>query len=635
MFKSLKLYKGLNTELEPLLLSLVEFGYKRQESVLEEGDFSRRGGVIDIFPASFELPIRIEFEDDIVSSIKSFNPNNAQLFWEHKIVIILAIKRHASFKSHPFTEDFPLTNFIDLDIGDYVVHSQHGIGRFLGINKIKVRDKLEDHLIIEYDQKDKLYVPVDSMHLVQKYLGFHLRKPRLNRLGSKEWQRVKARTRKGIQKLALELLTLQAMRLTLLGFKYPRDTDWQEKFEKSFPYQETPDQLKAAQEVKKEMESGKLMDRLLCGDVGYGKTEVAMRAAFKTVMGGRQVAYLVPTTILAEQHYQNFSKRLENFPFNLKLLCRFRTKSEQKSTVSALKDGSVDIVIGTHRLLSEDVVFKNLGLVIIDEEQRFGVKAKEKLKKLKTNTNVITLTATPIPRTLYMSLMAARELSVINTPPLNRLPIETIVVEYDEDLIKQAILREMQRKGQVFFLHNRIEDIEKVKERLEKMLPSGIRLAVGHGQMPASQLEEVMSAFLRGQIDCLVSTMIIESGIDIPNANTIIVNQAQNFGLSDMHQLRGRVGRFNRKAYAYFMIPKNAVLERDALRRLDAIAEYTRLGAGFNIAMEDLEIRGAGNLLGAQQHGFIAAVGFDLYCRLLREAVLSFQKAGVMNGSKN
>ncbi len=631
MFKSLKLYVGLNTDIERLLLDLVGFGYKRQDAVSEEGDFSRRGGIVDIFPVSFELPIRLELEGDSVASIKTFNPNTGELVWQHKIVIILVHKSHAYFKSNPITEDFPLSSFVDLNIGDYVVHNQHGIGKFLGIKKIRVQDKPADHLVIEYDRQEKLYVPIASMHLVQKYLGLNIRRPKLHRLGSKEWERIKAKTRKGIQKLAWELLSLQAMRLSLKGFKYPKDTDWQKKFEDSFCFTETPDQLKAAGEVKKEMESGKLMDRLLCGDVGYGKTEVAMRAAFKTVMGGKQVAYLVPTTILAEQHYENFSKRLNELPFNIKLLCRFRTLSQQKDAVRGLKEGSVDIVIGTHRLLSDDVEFKDLGLVIIDEEQRFGVKAKEKLKKLKASTNVITLTATPIPRTLYMSLMSARELSVINTPPQNRLPIRTVVVEYDEDLIRQAILREIARGGQVFFLHNRIEDIEDVGERLKKALPEKIRFGIGHGQMRPHELESVMSDFLKGKIDCLISTMIIESGIDIPNANTIIVNKAHTFGLSDMHQLRGRVGRFNRKAYAYFMVPKNLVLDKDARRRLDAISEYSQLGAGFNIAMEDLEIRGAGNLLGPQQHGFISAVGFDLYCRLLREAIFSFKKAGVFN----
>ncbi|MFA5096346.1 MAG: DEAD/DEAH box helicase, partial [Candidatus Omnitrophota bacterium] len=489
MFKSLKLYSGQEIDLEKVLNELVAFGYKRQDAVAAEGDFSRRGAVIDIFPNSFELPIRLELNNDLVSSLKTFNPSTGAPLWEHKMVIVLPITRPGSLKTTPITEDFPLSNFLDLNIGDYVVHNQHGIGRFLGLQKIKARDGVKDHLVIEYDRREKLYVPVDSMHLVQRYFAFHARRPKLYRLGSKEWERVKKRAGKGIQKMAWELLTLQAMRAGAQGFVYGRDTQWQQEFEKTFPYEETPDQLTATQEVKKDMESGRLMDRLLCGDVGYGKTEVAMRAAFKAVMGGKQVAYLVPTTILAEQHYQNFSARLKEFALNIQLLCRFRTQTEQKEVVEGLKDGSVDIVIATHRLLSDDVSFRDLGLVIIDEEQRFGVKHKEKLKKLRLSTDVLALTATPIPRTLYMSLMGARDLSVINTPPQNRLPIKTIVVEYDEDLVRQAILREVGRKGQVFFLHNRIEDIEKVKERLARSLPAGVRLGIGHGRMRPHELE--------------------------------------------------------------------------------------------------------------------------------------------------
>jgi transcription-repair coupling factor (superfamily II helicase) len=631
MFKSLKLYNGATIDLDNILETLVEFGYKRQETVLEEGDFSRRGEIFDIFPFAFELPIRIELNMNEVAAIKTFNPIDGIPVWEHKMVIILPVKRTHTLRTATFSEDLPIENFVDLNTGDYVVHSQHGIGRFLGLEKIKVKDKPKDHLVIEYDQQEKLYVPVDSMHLVQKYIAFHIRKPKLYRLGSKEWLRAKERARRGIRKLAWELLSLQAMRLSVSGFTYSPDTDWQKQFESTFPYIETPGQIKATQEVKADMESPKPMDRLLCGDVGYGKTEVAMRASFKALMDNKQVAYLVPTTILAEQHYQNFSQRLRDFPINIQMLSRFKTKTQQKEIVGGIAEGSVDIVIGTHRLLSDDVKFKDLGLVIIDEEQRFGVKAKEKLKALRLTCDVLTLTATPIPRTLYMSLMAAKDLSVINTPPQNRLPIKTIVIEYDEDLIRQAILRELDRKGQVYFVHNRIQDIEKVKEKITKLLPPDIKIAVGHGQMPANVLEKVMLDFLKAQIDVLVCTMIIESGIDIPNVNTIIINNAHHFGLSDLHQLRGRVGRFDKPAYAYCMVNKKEILDTDAKRRLEAIQEYSELGAGFKIAMEDLEIRGAGNLLGVEQHGFIAAVGFDLYCRLLREAIGNFKKAGVYN----
>ena len=626
MFKSLKLYIGLEVDLEHLFATLVEFGYKRQEAVSEEGEFSRRGGIIDIFPVSFELPIRIELENNTILSIKTFNFSSAEILWEHKMVIILALRKPYASHATSFSEEFPLSHFVDINTGDYVVHNQYGIGRFLGFQKIKVQDKLRDHLVIEYDRQEKLYVPTESMHLVQKYIAFQVRKPKLYRLGSKEWQRTKERSRKGIQKLAWELLSLQALRLASHGHKFGVDTAWQGEFEATFPYEETPDQIKATLEVKKDMESDKPMDRLLCGDVGYGKTEVAMRAAFKTVMDNKQVAYLVPTTILAEQHYQNFNSRLKNFPFNIQMLCRFKSGAEQKIIINDIADGKVDIVIGTHRLLSDDVHFKDLGLIIIDEEQRFGVKAKEKLKKIRLTTEVLTLTATPIPRTLYMGMMGAKDLSIINTPPQNRLPIKTIVVEYNEDLMQQAVMREINRKGQVFFVHNRIHDIDKITGRLKGILPQDIRLAVAHGQMHPKALEEVMAAFLKREVDCLVCTMIIESGIDIPNANTIIINNAHTFGLSDLHQLRGRVGRFNIAAFAYLMIPRGEIMDSDAKKRLQAIQEYSHLGSGFNIAMQDLEIRGAGNLLGLEQHGFIAALGFDLYCRLLREAVANFKR---------
>ncbi|MDD5128590.1 MAG: transcription-repair coupling factor [Candidatus Omnitrophica bacterium] len=634
MFKSLKLYLEQDINPEHLSKTLVDFGYKRFEQVSGEGDFSQRGGVVDIFPVSFELPIRIDLDNQRIVSIKTFNPESGQPLWQHNIVIILP---HKASSSRPafFSEEFPLKNFVDLNAGDFVVHNQHGIGKFLGMQKIQAGGVVKEHLVIEYDRNEKLFVPVDSMHLVQKYIAFHTRKPKLYRLGNKEWQKVKEHTRKGIAKLAWELLGLQAMRLAGEGFKFSKDTDWQVDFEKTFPYQETPDQVKAMEEVKRDMESPKPMDRLLCGDVGYGKTEVAMRAAFKAVMDNKQVAYLVPTTILAEQHYKNFIQRLRNFPVRVEMLSRFRTATEQNEIIKGLSEGSVDIVIGTHRLLSPDVSFKNLGLVVVDEEQRFGVKAKEQLKKIKTSIDVLVLTATPIPRTLYMSLMGAKDFSVINTPPQNRLPIKTVVVEYDSDLIAQAIKRELKRGGQVFFLHNRILDLEKVRDRVAKSLGTGARISIAHGQMPAKQLEQVMLDFINGNIDVLVSTMIIESGIDIPNANTIIVNNAHCFGLADLHQLRGRVGRFNRSAYAYFLIGHNELIEPVARKRLQAIENNSDLGSGFNIAMEDLEIRGAGNLLGQEQHGFIVAVGFDLYCRLLKEAIVNFKKVGVFNEIHN
>ncbi|MFA5361976.1 MAG: transcription-repair coupling factor [Candidatus Omnitrophota bacterium] len=626
MFKSLKFYTGCQVELDKILASLVELGYKRQENIADEGDFSRRGEIIDIYPSTFELPIRISLDFDTVASIKTFVPRSGELLWEHRMVIILPVRSFHSFRTAVFSEEVPVSSFVDLSVGDYVVHNKHGIGKFLGLQKIKAQNKSRDHLVIEYERQEKLYVPVDQMNLVQKYVAFNIRRPKLNRLGTKEWLRTKERAKKGIQKMVWDILSLQAMRMSMEGFAFSPDSEWQKQFESTFPYQETPGQVKAVTDVKTDMESPKSMDRLLCGDVGYGKTEVAMRAAFKAVMDGKQVAYLVPTTILAEQHYQNFSSRLDDFPVKAQFLCRFWTAGEQKAILERVAAGAVDILIGTHRLLSDDVVFKNLGLVIIDEEQRFGVKAKEKLKALRLTTDVLTLTATPIPRTLYMSLMGAKDLSVINTPPGNRLPIKTIVVEYDEDVIRDAILKEVNRNGQVFFLHNRIHDIEKVREKLRKILPSSVRLGVGHGQMLPKELESVMSGFFEGRIDVLLCTMIIESGIDVPNANTIIVDNAHTFGLSDLHQLRGRVGRFDRPAYAFFLLPGRESIGTDARKRLDALQTYAYLGSGFKIAMEDLEIRGAGNLLGVQQHGFIAAVGFDLYCRLIRETVGTLKK---------
>lgn len=628
MFKSLKLYTGETINLEELIAKLVDFSYTRQERVASEGDFSSRGAIVDIYPFTFELSLRVELDFDKISSIRTFNPIDGSFLWAHTMVIILPFKDRHSAKSS-FRQDFPIDNFLDIKTGDYVVHNQHGIGKFLGFEKIKLGVKSKDHLVIEYENQEKLYVPVEAMNLVQKYISFQAKKPRLYRLGSKEWLRTSQRVRKGIQRLAWELLSLQAMRLSAAGFKYSSDTDWQRQFEGTFLYEETPDQIKVVEEVKLDMESGRLMDRLVCGDVGYGKTEVAMRAAFKACVDGKQVAYLVPTTILAEQHFQNFTARLSDFPIVVEMLSRFKTKHEQKEIIERIRLGKVDMVIGTHRLLSDDVSFNNLGLVIIDEEQRFGVRAKERLKKLRLTTDVITLTATPIPRTLYMSLMGAKDLSVMNTPVQNRLPITSVLAEYDADLMRQAISRELNRKGQVYVLHNKVYDIEKIRDSVAKVAGSQTKIAVAHGQMPAKMLEAVILDFLKAKIDILVCTMIIESGIDVPNANTIIINNAHTFGLADLHQLRGRVGRFNRQAYAYFLVPKHFKHTPETSKRLDAINEYSHLGSGFRIAMEDLELRGAGNLLGVQQHGFIASVGFDFYCRLLKETISTLSKAGL------
>ena len=617
MFQSVELFAGQTIDLETLIQNLTALRYSRADRTIEEGQFSSRGGIVDVYPLHFDAPLRIDFDNDKICSIKSVNILTGKSIWQHKIVIILPFK--PSSKS-VFSAEIPLANFIEIQKGDYVVHNHHGIGRYLGIQEMDVARRKKEHMVIQYEGGDKLFVPTHDMHLVQKYIGFNKRPPRLYKLGSREWKRVRTLIQKRLQHLAAELLHMQALRASLKGYAFSADTDWQRQFEEGFPFEETPDQIKAAQEVKKDMESPYPMDRLLCGDVGYGKTEVALRAAFKAVMGGKQVVVLVPTTILAEQHYYNFTHRLKDFPVQTAMLSRFRTKHEQTEMVKGLHEGRIDIVIGTHRLLSRDIAFKDLGLIVIDEEQRFGVRSKERLKHLRLLADVLTLTATPIPRTLHMALTGVKDMSIIATPPQNRVPVKTEIVEFDEDLIQEAIRRELKRKGQVFFLHNRIEDIEQIA-RIIQRLAAEARVGVAHGRMSPKHLEEIMLRFLEGEIDVLVSTTIIESGIDIPNANTLIVHRAERFGLSDLHQLRGRVGRFTRKAYAYFIVPEKEQLSAEAQARIEAIEKYSGLGAGFQIAFEDMQIRGAGNLLGEEQHGYIASVGFDLYCRLLKESI--------------
>lgn len=513
-----------------------------------------------------------------------------------------------------------LKPYTDLKTGDYVVHVNHGIGRYMGIVSLNIGDVQKDYLLIKYAGEDKLYVPTDQVGLIQKYLGAEAEAPRLSRLGASEWTRVKGRVKEAVREMAQELLALYAARQALPGYAFSPDTAWQQEFEAVFPYQETADQLRAIQEVKADMERPRPMDRLLCGDVGYGKTEVALRAAFKAVMDGKQVAVLVPTTILAQQHFKTFRERFAGFPVTIEVLSRFRTPKEQRRVLAGLARGNVDIVIGTHRLVQEDVVFKDLGLLIVDEEQRFGVAHKEKLKRLKQDVDVMTLTATPIPRTLHMSLVGVRDTSLLETPPENRFPVQTYVLEEDPVLIREAIRREIGRGGQVYFVHNRIMDLDQVAAWLQSLVPE-VRIAVAHGQMHEDELEQIMLDFMDGAYDVLVCTTIIENGLDIPNVNTLIVKDANNMGLAQLYQLRGRVGRSNRLAYAYFTFRRDRVLNELAEKRLAAIREFTEFGSGYKIAMRDLEIRGAGNLLGAEQHGHIAAVGFDLYCRLLEEAV--------------
>ena len=533
-------------------------------------------------------------------------------------------------------------DFTEFEEGDFVVHLQHGIGRYLGLKVLPIAERKnqepvtapsksgQECLVIEYASGDpgraapKLYVPVTEAHLVSKYVGAGRARPTLNTLGGARWAKAKAHAERAVRDVASELLAIQAARESQPGHAFIPDTPWQREFEGSFLFEETPDQMRAINETKADMERPKPMDRLICGDVGFGKTEVAIRAAFKAVMDGRQVAVLVPTTVLAQQHFNTFRERMADYPVRIELLSRFRTPRERKRVVEGLPAGAVDIVIGTHRLLQKDIEFKDLGLVVIDEEQRFGVLHKEKFKQIRRLVDVLTLSATPIPRTLYLALTGARDMSTIETPPQDRLPVETIVAQYDERLVRDAIQRELNRGGQVFFLHNRVGTIEGVAQKLRGLLPQA-RIIVGHGQMPGDELEEVMTAFVNGEADVLLSTTIIESGLDIPNANTILIDRADRFGLSDLYQLRGRVGRYKHQAYAYLLLPRHAGLLADARKRITALKQYSTLGSGFKIAMRDLEIRGAGNMLGAEQSGQITAVGFDLYCQLLKQSVAALK----------
>jgi transcription-repair coupling factor (superfamily II helicase) len=539
-------------------------------------------------------------------------------------------------------------DFADLEEGDLVVHLQHGIGRYLGLKNMPVGlgnrgrelstlnaqpSTSTECLVIEFAPTDaaneppKLYVPVSEAHLVSKYVGAGKARPPLNTLGGTRWHKAKEQTEKAVRDVAAELLRIQAARESQSGHSFKSDAPWQREFESAFIFEETPDQVTAIAETKSDMEKPKPMDRLICGDVGFGKTEVAIRAAFKAVMDGKQVAVLVPTTVLAQQHFNNFRERMADYPIRVELLSRFRTRRAQQKVVKDLAAGAVDIVIGTHRLVQDDIAFKDLGLVVIDEEQRFGVLHKEKFKRLRTLVDVLTLSATPIPRTLYLALTGARDMSTIQTPPHDRLPVETIVTEYDERIIREAIQREMNRGGQIFFLHNRVTTIEAMHAKLQNLVPNA-RIVVGHGQMHADDLEEVMTKFVNGEADVLLSTTIIESGLDIPNANTIIIDRADRFGLSELYQLRGRVGRYKHQAFAYLLLPRHARLLTDVRKRISAMKQYASLGSGFKIAMRDLEIRGAGNLLGSEQSGHITAVGFELYCQLLKQSV------GALKGEK-
>ena len=517
-----------------------------------------------------------------------------------------------------------INSFTELSVGDFVVHENHGLGVYRGIEKVEVDKVTKDYMKIEYAGGSSLYVPATQLDVIQKYADGDAKPPKLNKLGTQEWNRTKTRVRSAVRVVAQDLVKLYADRQRKEGFVYSEDTVWQKEFEEMFPFEETEDQLLAIDAVKQDMQSTKIMDRLVCGDVGYGKTEIAIRAAFKAVQDGKQVAYLVPTTILAQQHYNTFVQRMKDFPVRVDLMCRFRSSAEQKKTVTDLKKGMVDIVIGTHRLLSKDIEYKNLGLLVIDEEQRFGVTHKEKIKQLKNDIDVLTLTATPIPRTLHMSLIGIRDMSVLEEAPQERVPIQTYVMEYNEEMVREAISRELARGGQVYYVYNRVNTIVEMTNTVAKLVPQA-QVAFAHGQMKERELEKIMYDFINGDIDVLVTTTIIETGLDISNVNTMIIHDADNMGLSQLYQLRGRVGRSNRTAYAFLMYRRNKMLKEIAEKRLSAIREFTELGSGFKIAMRDLEIRGAGNLLGSEQHGHMEAVGYDLYCKLLNESVKELQ----------
>ncbi|MDF2888483.1 MAG: transcription-repair coupling factor [Lacrimispora sp.] len=517
-----------------------------------------------------------------------------------------------------------IQNFSDLSVGDYVVHEDHGLGIYRGIEKIEQDGVIKDYLKVEYAENGNLYLPATRLDGIQKYAGAEAKKPKLNRLGGDQWNKTKTRVKGAVKEIAKDLVMLYATRQQTHGFRYGEDTVWQKEFEEMFPYQETEDQWDAIESTKADMESGKIMDRLICGDVGYGKTEIALRAAFKAVQEGKQVVYLVPTTILAQQHYNTFAQRMKDFPVRVDLMSRFKSSGQIKKTVEDLRKGMVDIVIGTHRVLSKDVQFKDLGLLIIDEEQRFGVAHKEKIKQLKDNIDVLTLTATPIPRTLHMSLVGIRDMSVLEEPPVDRMPIQTYVMEHNDEMVREAIHRELSRGGQVYYVYNRVNNIDEIANHIAKLVPEAV-VTFAHGQMHEHELERIMFDFVNGEIDVLVCTTIIETGLDISNANTMIIQDADRMGLSQLYQLRGRVGRSSRTAYAFLMYKRDKMLKEEAEKRLQAIREFTELGSGIKIAMRDLEIRGAGNVLGAEQHGHMEAVGYDLYCKLLNQAVLELK----------
>lgn len=584
---------------------------------------------IFVFAESENQSLRIkEILKDIDVSIFPLNLSSGFAIPELKILVIqeneiFGRRRHIP-KSIKHVKSAVIDTFVELNPGDYVVHVNYGIGQFKSIDRVKSLGHERDYIKLEYADEETVFIPIEQVNLVQRYIGNEGENPRLDRLGSKSWENRKNKVKKSVEDIAQRLLELYSKRKAARGFAFPKDGEWQTSFEAAFPYEETDDQLTVIAEIKEDMEKPIPMDRLVCGDVGYGKTEVSMRAAFKAVMGGKQVAFLAPTTILAEQHYETLTERFAKFPVRIAQLSRFISPAEQKKTLSKLSKGEIDILIGTHRLIQKDVQFKDLGLMIIDEEQRFGVKDKERLKEMRTNVDSLALSATPIPRTLHMSLLKIRDMSLLATPPQNRHPIETVIDEFNPDRVAVAIRREVERGGQVFYLHNRVESLEETRIMIEKLVPEML-VDTAHGQMSASELEEVFRRFKMGGFHILVATTIIENGIDIPNVNTIIIDRANMYGVSQLYQLRGRVGRSDRKAFAYLFYPEGKALSEIAMKRLQVISDFTELGSGFKIAMKDMEIRGAGNLLGREQSGDIYSVGFDLYLKMLEEAIQKLQ----------
>jgi transcription-repair coupling factor (superfamily II helicase) len=570
------------------------------------------------------LPLEEEFFSSSLSALLVGELSSGFCLPELKLIVVseeevFGGRPHEAPRPHHPPKG-PVLPLEGLRYGDYLVHVDHGIGLYRGLRRIRAGGMESEYLQIKYAGTDKLYVPLDKLNLVHRYLGADAAPPELDRLGSQTWSRAKEKAKAGTKKIAKELLELYASRKLAPGYSFPADSPWQAEFEAAFPYEETPDQLQTIREVKRDMEGSHPMDRLVCGDVGYGKTEVAMRSAFKACLEGRQVAVLVPTTVLALQHHQTFSERFSPFPLRVEMLSRFRTGREQAEIIKGLATGEIDVVIGTHRLLQKDVRFHQLGLLIIDEEHRFGVTDKERIKQLKKEVDCLTLTATPIPRTLYMSLVGLRDISIINTPPEERLSVKTYISRFEAEVIKEAIEREMQRQGQVFFVHNRVQSIQRIAGYLRKLLPAA-RIAVAHGQMPEEELEQIMYEFYAKKHDVLLSTSIVESGLDLSNANTILIHRADRLGLAQLYQLRGRVGRDRHQAFAYLLVPDSSLLSRESRERLQALSELSELGSGYELAMRDLQIRGAGNLLGPEQHGHVAAVGFELYRRLLEETI--------------